>query len=296
MADPPGGLALSALGARLRALREAAGMTGQQLARALGPGWRQPKVSLIEKGQQLPTAKEIQAWAAAVGAEPGPLLTLCGKASAEYGAWRERITDAGGPDAFQDELGALERSCTTLLAEYQPSLVPGLLQTAAWMYEMADGEEFLADDGITPDTLGPLIAAKVRRQAILHMGGKRKVVHVIGEGVLRTRVGKVTVATMRGQLTHLADVATLPGHELGIVPFSVPSPIAPASGFVLYDSDLAVTETLGGRLQIADPEMIARYARWLHVLREASITGAEAAEMCRRIADELPARPPGDNH
>jgi hypothetical protein len=264
-------------------------MSGLQLAKALGPGWRQPKVSRIETGLQLPTEGEIYAWATAVGADPAPLLALREKASAEYGVWRERIAGAGGPAAFQDELRALEGSCTALLAEYQPALVPGLLQTAAFMREMADGEEFLADDGITPEAIGPLIAAKIRRQSILYEGG-RQVVHVIGEAVLRTRVGNVTAETMRGQLGHLADTATLPGHELGIVPFAIASPIAPASGFVLYDSDLAVVESLGGRLQITAPEMIARYGRWLELLRQAAITGRQAAEMCWRVAAELPSR------
>ncbi|HEX6404187.1 MAG TPA: helix-turn-helix transcriptional regulator [Pseudonocardiaceae bacterium] len=286
MTGPAGARALSGLGARLRAVREEAGLSGLQLAKALGPGWRQPKVSRIETGLQLPTEAEISAWATAVGADPAPLLALREKASAEYGVWRERIAGAGGPAAFQDELRALEGSCTALLAEYQPALVPGLLQTAAFMREMADGEEFLAEDGITPGTISPLIAAKIRRQAILYEGG-RQVVHVIGEAVLRTRVGNVTLETMRGQLAHLADTATLPGHELGIVTFAIASPIAPASGFVLYDSDLAVVETLGGRLQITAPEMIARYGRWLELLRQAAITGRQAAEMCWRVAAEL---------
>lgn len=254
-----------------------------QLARMLGQGWRQPKVSRIENGLQLPTEEEIRAWAEVVGAEPGPLLALRRKASAEYGVWKDRIAGAGSPAAFQDELRALESSCTQMLAEYQPALVPGLLQTAAFMREMADGEEFLAENGITPETIGPLIAAKVRRQAILYEGG-RQVVHVIGEAVLRTRVGKVTPETMRGQLEHLAETATMPGHELGIVPFAVASPVAPVSSFVLYDNDLAVVETLAGRLQISEPDTIARYARWLELLRKAALTGPEAAGICRRVA------------
>jgi hypothetical protein len=261
-------------------------MSGLLLAKTLGPGWRQPKISRIENGMQLPTSDEIRAWAAAVGTDAAPLLALHGKAAAEYGPFRDRIAGAGGPAAFQDELRALETSCTTLLAEYQPALVPGLLQTAAFMREMADGEEFLDDNGITPENLGPLIAAKIRRQSILYEGG-RQVVHIIGEAVLRTRVGNVTVETMRGQLAHLAETATLPGHELGVVPFTVASPIAPASGFMLYDDDLAVVETLAGRLNIADPRTIARYVRWLELLRQAAVTGPAAADLCRRAASEL---------
>jgi transcriptional regulator with XRE-family HTH domain len=280
LAEPSSARALGGLGERLRAIREAAGMSGLDLARALGPGWRQPKVSRIENGQQLPSADEIRACAAAVGADAAPLLALHGKAAAEYGPWKDRIAGAGGPAAFQDELSALEASCTRLLAEYQPALVPGLLQTAAFMREMADGEEFLEDNGITPENLGPLIAAKLRRQSILHEGG-RQVVHIIGEAVLRTRVGNVTVETMRGQLAHLAETATLPGHELGI---AVASPIAPASGFVLYDDDLAVVETLAGRLQITDPAIIARYARWLRKDRARAQRGHRTRGHCTATA------------
>jgi hypothetical protein len=146
-------------------------------------------VSRIESGQQLPSVEEIEAWARATGADPAPLLALSGKASAEYGPWRERIAGAGGPAALQDEIGALERSCSTLLAEYQPGFIPGLLQTPACMREMADGEEFLAEDGITPDELGRLIAAKVRRASILYEGGRR-IVHVIGAAACALASGR----------------------------------------------------------------------------------------------------------
>ena len=286
MAGPTGTRALAGLGERLRAVREAAGMSGLELARALGPGWRQPKISQFETGTKLPTRTEIEEWADKTGADPAPLLALQEKAAAEYGPWRDRIAGAGGPAAFQDELGALERSCTELLAEYQPALVPGLLQTAAFMREMAEREEFLDQYGITPDNIGQLIAAKIRRQAILHEGG-REIVHIMGEAALRTRIGQISVQTMRRQLGQIAETATLPGHVLGIVPFAVASPVAPASGFVLYDHDLAVVETLGGRLQFADPELVARYSRWLEQLRQAAVTGAQAAEMCLRIAGEM---------
>jgi hypothetical protein len=125
----------------------------------------------------------------------------------------------------------------------------------------------------------------VRRASILYEGGRR-IVHVIGEAALRTRVGKITPDTMRGQLAHLAETATLPGHDFAVIPLAAPSPIAPASGFVVYDADLVVIETLGGRLQITEPELIGRYHRWLELLQSAAITGREAAEFCRRIAAE----------
>jgi hypothetical protein len=46
---------------------------------------------------------------------------------------------------------------------------------------------------------------------------------------------------------------------------------------VIYD-DLAVVETLAERLNITDPDTIARYTRWLELLRQAATTGSANAE------------------
>jgi transcriptional regulator with XRE-family HTH domain len=280
MAVPSG--ARRGLGKHLKDLRERAGMSGTELARALGSGWQQPKVSRIESGAQLPSVADVEAWARAVGADPGPLLALRGKASAEYAAYGDRVSAAGGPAALQDRLGALEASCQ-LLAEYQPGFIPGLLQTPSYMREMADGEEFLAEDGITPDTLGQLFAAKVRRGSLLHEG-TRRIVHVVGEAALHTRVGRITTSTMRAQLEHLASLAALPGHEFGVIPLTTPTPVAPASGFRLFDTDMVIVETLAGELAVTDPQLVARYVRWLDLLLGAAVTGQDAAARCRQIA------------
>lgn len=282
---PPIGRALAGLGARLRALREAAGLSGVQLAEALGRGWRQSKISKLETGRQLPTIAELNAWAAATNADPQPLVALRAKASAEYGAHKERISTAGGAIAVQDELTALVRSCT-FIAEYQAVLVPGRLQTPAYIREMSLGNEFLADNGITADVLDHLIAAKIRRQSILYEPG-REIVHVLSEAVLRTRLGGMSVETLRGQLNHLAELAMLPRHTFGVIPFSVPMPV-PAGQFLMYDRDLVVVETIAGILQITEPEQVARYSRWLDQLLEVALTGEQAAEFCHEVARSLP--------
>jgi transcriptional regulator with XRE-family HTH domain len=277
---------LGELGARLRDLREQAGLTGAELAAALGPGWRQPKVSKIETGRQLPTETEIVAWAAAIGADAEPLVALRATAAVEYGTHKERVARAGGAVAYQQDLTALTESCT-FLAEFQPALVTGRLQTPAYMREKAAANPFLADQGVPPEELGHVIAAKIRRQAILYEPG-REFVHVVTEAALRLRIGAVTADTLRGQLIHLAELATLPGHTFGVIPFSAQCPVEPASGFHLYDHDLVVVETTAGVLQLTEPEDVARYSRWLDQLVDASLTGADAAAFCREVAASLP--------
>jgi hypothetical protein len=98
----------------------------------------------------------------------------------------------------------------------------------------------------------------------------------------------MTTATLQGQLTHLAELATLPGHTFGVLPFAVPCPLEPASGFQLYDRDLVRVETIAGTLQLTDPDTVARYSRWLDQLVEVALTGPDAAMFCRQLAAELP--------
>jgi transcriptional regulator with XRE-family HTH domain len=283
----PTSTTLGALGARLRELREQAGLTGAELAAALGAGWRQPKISKIENGRQLPTEAELVAWAKATRAEAAPLIALRTKAAVEYGTHKDRIARAGGAVAHQRDLTALAESCT-FLAEFQPALIPGRLQTAAYMREKSLQDPTMVEDGITPESLGSVIAARIRRQAILYEPG-REFVHVVTEGALRLRIGAMTTATLRGQLTHVAELATLPGHTFGVLPFTVPCPVEPASGFQLYDRDLVRVETIAGTLQLTDPDTVARYSRWLDQLVEVALTGQDAATFCRQLAADLPA-------
>ncbi|MGQ0573662.1 MAG: helix-turn-helix domain-containing protein [Pseudonocardia sp.] len=277
--------ALGELGGRLRALREQAGHTGVGLAETLGAGWGQSKVSKIERGRQLPSEAEIAAWTGVTGGDPGPLTALRAQAATAYRSSKDRIGRAGGAVAHQQNLTDLAESCT-FIGEFQPALVPGYLQTAAYMREKSLRDPTMAEDGIPPETLGSVIAAKIRRQAILYEPG-REFVHVVTEAALRLRFGVTTATTMRGQLTHLAELATLPGHTFGVLPFDVPCPMEP-TGFQLYDRDLVVIETVGGALEHTDPDSVARYARWLDQLVDAALTSSAAADFCRTVAASLP--------
>jgi transcriptional regulator with XRE-family HTH domain len=270
--------ALGGLGTRLRAIRETAGLSGAEMASALGAGWRQPKISKIETGRQLPTAEEIIAWARATGADVESLLTLRAKAAAEYSAHKDRIADAGGRVARQDEITALAASCS-FLATYQPSVIPGRLQIPSYMRGLAPPD---TDDA----EVGRVIAAKLRRQAIMYEPGRR-IVHIVGEAALRTRIGGMSVATLHAQLGHLAEMADLPGHTFGVIPFSQIIPFTPLSGWSMYDHDLVNIELLDGSLQITEPDALARYSRWLEQLLEVALTGADAAAFCREVAASL---------
>jgi len=276
--------ALGALGLRLRAAREASSLTGTDLAARLGAGWRQPKVSKIETGRQLISLDELHAWASVTDTDPAPLLALREKAAAEYSSHQERLAREGGAIPLQDELTALTRTCT-YLAEYQPALIPGRMQTPDYIREKALGNaEFLAE-GLPADQVGHLVAAKLRRQAILYEPG-REFVHIVGEAALHMRFGPMTTATLRTQLLHLAQMSSLPGNTIAVIPFRVGSPVEPF-GFALYDHDLVRVETSNGVVQISDPDAVARHVRRVERLLEVALIGADAARFCRELAETM---------
>lgn len=281
----PVSTALGLLGARLRGLREQTAKTGTEFAAGLGDGWGQSKVSKIETGRQLPSEADLVAWASAADADPGPLVALRAQAATDYRSHKDRNRRAGGVVEHQADLTTLAESCT-FLAEFQPAVVPGRLQTAAYMREIDATSHFLADDGVPAETHRRVIASKVRRQAILYEPD-REFVHVVTEAALRLRIGAVTNTTLRGQLVHLAELVTLPGHTFGVLPFTVPCPAMP-SGFALYDHALVRVETTAGVLQLTDPDVVARHSRWLDQLTDVALTGEAAVGFCREVAASLP--------
>ena len=104
------------------------------------------------------------------------------------------------------------------------------------------------------------------------------------EGALRARV--VPVPTLIGQLDRLLAVIRLPALDLGIIPFEAAVPVCPLSGFRLYD-DLVIVESIVGEQQLAEADDVARYEKYLELLRDAASTGTEAAAAIRRSLESL---------
>jgi transcriptional regulator with XRE-family HTH domain len=267
---------------RLRQLRRSTGATGAQFAARLGEGWGQPKVSKIETGKQLPSAADINAWAAAVGVDPSELLELLDRARIEYASFRERYTEVAGADRLQDAIAAAELAAARI-AHYEPTLVPGILQTADYARELLHLPSGPAQSGATEDEISRMIASRLRRQAILYETG-RDIAVLMSEAALRTRVA--APATMRAQREHIARLAeTLTAATIAIVPFTAQAPIATLNGWVVTD-DLATIETDAGNLEIADPEHVQRYWHHTRLLLAVAATGNDAAALCRQINDE----------
>lgn len=271
------------LAARLRALRAAAGLSGNRLAQQLG--WPQPRVSKLETGRQIPSEDDLKAWFAATGADDDQateLAALLSAARIEYATWRGVQRNAGGLAGRHAERGLWE-AATTHIAEYQPAMLPGLVHTAAYARELLTAPLASAMNITEADT-DALVAERVRRQEVLYQPG-RNIQIVVGEAALRTTPG--TVDTLVGQLDRLISFSELPVVEFGVVPDRMPMPIPPLSGFAVYDDDFVLQETITGEQRLDDPDEVSIYVQAFERLRRAAVTGRDAVSLIRHSMTTL---------
>src|SRR4051794_17720543 len=117
------------LAEELRRLRSIAGMSGRVIADKIQIS--QSKVSRIESGVSLPSLPEVRAWAEAVHASEDTwqlLSALTETTHTRVSRWRAKLGDR---PHLQDDVGAKERAAGRIRT-FQPSVVPGLLQTAEY--------------------------------------------------------------------------------------------------------------------------------------------------------------------
>ena len=266
----------------LKELRIGEGLSGARLAGLIG--WPQSKVSRIETRSQLPSEDDVGAWVAATNAPPGTLdalLAILRGARIEYAAWKDAFRESGA-DGVQAGILELEAQ-STRIAEFQPSIISGLVQTSEYADELlrlpSGPLSFGADDA----SVDRMIAERMERQRVLYQPDRRIQV-VMLEGALRTRL--VSADVLAGQLDRLIAVSGLPALELGIIPFEASVPVFTLTGFRLYD-DLVIVESIDGEQQLADPDDVARYEKYLELLRNAAKTGRDAVSVIQRSLEGL---------
>lgn len=268
------------LAARLRILRAAAASSGNQFATLIG--WQQSRVSKLETGKQLPTEADISAWVAATGSSESvetELLGMLAAARIEYVTHRDESRVEGGLAQVQQRQAVLE-SQVTHIAEWQPAMMPGLVQTAAYTRELLERPDRpTMTESVDPEAV---TIERIRRQDVLYQPGRRIEI-IVGESALRSTPG--TIPTLLGQLDRLVSVSDLPNVEFGIVPFPM-MPVMPLSSFCIRD-DVVYIETLTGEQQLYEPAEVAVYRKAFGLLRAVSLTGPNAVVLIQRIATDL---------
>ncbi|HMG63885.1 MAG TPA: helix-turn-helix transcriptional regulator [Streptosporangiaceae bacterium] len=279
----PGNTARAALAARLTRMREAAGLSGNALAKRMGIV--QSRVWKIEHGALLPTDEDVRAWARETGNEQEAerLMEALAEARGEQ-AFSAVIRTRGGA-AFEDQVRRVEERATRI-GEFQVAFIPGTLQTADYARELLSVPSGLRTWDSDENAVENKVNARLRRQEILHDPAKRVQV-MLGEAALRTLI--VPAPVLVAQLGKLLSVLRLPSVELGVIGFGQKMPVYPL-GFRLYDNEMAVTESIVGEHNYtadSDPDEVAAFTEAFNELRQAASTGDEAEAIIRRALDDL---------
>lgn len=266
------------LGARLRALRRAASLSGRQLAAVLS--WPPSKISKLENGQQTPSDADVRAWTHAVDAETETesVLAQLHTLVTRYAELQRLLR--GGQVQVQQAAGRRE-SGTKVFRMFESTFIPGLLQTADY------ARSRLAQSARVFGRRVPIedaVNERLRRQEILNERGR--VFHVVvSEPVLHYALS--TPEVLLGQLDRLVTIALLPNVRLGVIPVDRQVAIAPAHGFWVYDDDLVVVETFGAELNLSQPAEIQLYTKIFDTLALDAVYDRRARTLIAKAADAV---------
>lgn len=273
------------LGALLRRLRKAVGLSGPALAGRLGVS--QSHLSRVELGEAVATAELVDKWTRETGASPADhqaAAELGEAVSAEFVSWREAV--ASGLVKLQRDAIEAEAAAATLIT-YVPALIPGLAQTAEYATHLVAGDHPDRDD------VAEAVAVRMQRQVILY-GRSKALRWVIGEAGLRWRVGPPEV--MVAQLDRLAALAVEPHLDLRVLPFERTAPVWHDHGFTILadrtdgEPDLVNLELLTGTINITDPKEVAQYRAAYDRLADLALRGADAVPLIHRAREEFSRR------
>jgi transcriptional regulator with XRE-family HTH domain len=275
--------ARSALGKRLREIRQQAGLTGRALAESLS--WPASKVSKLENGQQTPTDSDIRGWTGVTRRldEAEALLASLHTLEVQHAEWQRLLR--GGFRQRQGELAKLDLRTRTFRV-FEATVIPGLLQTAE--YAQARFVE-TAHRFSGPGGLNEAVRARIQRQDVLYRPDKR--FHfLLTEAALRFRL--CPPAVMLGQLDRLVSLSALPNVRLGIIGFETQyAATTPWHGFWLYDQGRVLVETFSAVLDLRQPQEVRLYARVFEELAAVASYGRAARGIINQVIDDLSPEP-----
>ncbi|MET8876086.1 helix-turn-helix transcriptional regulator [Nocardia sp. NPDC004604] len=292
MSEEKGGSTLPRrqLGRHLREAREALGMTLIESAKLME--WGKSSVQRLEKGQtEKIRTHDIRLLCEQyqLGAERTADLIALAEQTAVKSWWH----DYGAliTPAFDVYMGL--ESSSRELTFFQPSVVPGLLQTAD--YARALDSVFFPND--SADEIDRRVQLRGRRQG--HITRRRRpatLSAVLHESVLRTVIGSPKVMSAQSRL--LADISTLPTVDLRVLPFRAGLPVGWSTGpFVILDFDMdkkgnpeepsvVYVESFTGGIFLERLPDVKRYRDGYGVIQRAALDTQPSRDLLRAVAKE----------
>jgi transcriptional regulator with XRE-family HTH domain len=267
--------------AELKRLREAAGLTGEQVAEEMG--WSAAKVYRIEGDRVRVLPRDVQRLLRLYRIEGGQKDAVLELARlARLKDWWHQYSGVI-PEWFQFYVG-LEAAASTM-AEYNAELVTGLLQTEAYARAVLDAA-LRAGNGEAERQ----VEVRMHRQKRLMAPDAPSLWAVMSEAVIRRQVGGPQV--LREQLAHIAEVAALPNVTVQVLPFAAGAHPAMLGPFTLLrfpdpaDRDVVYLEAETGALYLERPDDVSRYSLIFDHVRAQALGPAESVALIGRLARE----------
>lgn len=194
------------LRSELRKAREAAGKTQRETAGAMD--WSMSKLIRIETGDVRVSTNDLRALLAYYEVSPERVdqLVEVARAAREPVRW-SRYRDVASPE-YLAYLGY--ESSASIIRNFEPVLIPGLLQTEEYARTLLDVIE-------RPQVVDALVDLRIERQELLVRSPAPELHFIVDESVIRHVVGGPDV--MRRQLQQLRELAAIPHVHLRIAPF-----------------------------------------------------------------------------
>lgn len=285
------------IGRRFGKLRRSAGLTFDQVAKALDRG--RSTIQRIEDGDERVRFRELDVRAMLDlyrASEEDVELLLALTAETRNGkqprGWWHSYTSTALPDWFQLYV-ALEDSAETI-HRYESELVDGLLQTREYAEELFRIGQGNPDDRAEIERL---TTVRLERQSLLTRPRAPHVKLVFNESVIRRPIGGADV--MVRQLHHVLTVSQQPNVSVRIVPFGVGAHGGAVAGpFSILDfpddhrtgepiePTLAYVDTLTGAIYLNAPAEVDAYRGVWRDLATRALDEASSSQLIREAMEE----------
>lgn len=272
-----------ALGAQLRRLREARGITTEEAAEAIRA--THSKISRLERGRSGAKQRDVADLLSLYGVTDETVREemLMLARHANIPGWWQQYSDVL-PRWLELYVGLEEAA--SVIRTYEVQFVHGLMQTE----DYARAVVLIANAHAPAEEIDRRVSARMRRQTLLTQPGAPELWAVLDEAALRRTPGDRDV--IRTQLEHLLQITDLPNVTLQIVPFRVGPHAAAGGPFTILRfpepdlPDVVYLEQLNSALYLDQPADVTGYMTVMNQLVVQAETGAASRDMLRALLRE----------
>lgn len=268
------------LGTELRRMREAADKTREEAGERLDCS--ASKISRIEVGDVGVRRRDLEDLLDLYGItdeDQRAQLFALARASKHNRGWWIKFSDLPNPYLKLIEL----ESVATSLRWFEPMVIPGWLQTEAYMRAVVAAGWPTA----TAEETERRVKVRLTRQDLLTSDDAPEFWAILDEAALHRRIGDEDV--MREQCAHLVEMSELRNLTLQILPFEHGGHEALFGGFTILrfpdpDPDIVFVEGFAGDVYLEKPEDIDRCSLVFDHLNAAALSPPKSLALLKKAA------------